>query len=107
MRAIQRRQSIRVLSLATFIALLGVLAPTSSLSTHERAHLLRGASAERWGSHSHHLDIEALFGKVRGVAFIDSGAGMRVYIPQFGDVPIAIDLGDVGQIISFSAELPF
>ncbi len=43
------------------------------------------------------------------------GAGIRMYIPQFGDVPIAVDFGipllseegDQEQIFSFSAELPF
>jgi len=66
-----------------------------------------------------------------GVVFIDSGtvtqdvgfddyrvsigAGVRIYIPQFGDVPIALDFayplirgpGDETQLFSFSAELPF
>ena len=43
------------------------------------------------------------------------GAGIRIYIPQFGPVPIAFDLaipiekqaGDRTQVLSFSVELPF
>jgi outer membrane protein insertion porin family len=43
------------------------------------------------------------------------GAGIRIYIPQFGPVPIAFDFatplrkerGDDTQVFSFSAELPF
>ena len=66
-----------------------------------------------------------------GVLFVDSGTvtedigfddyrvsigfGIRLYIPQFGEVPIAFDFGfpllkedtDEEQLISFSAELPF
>ena len=66
-----------------------------------------------------------------GVVFIDSGtvtndplfseyrvsigAGVRIYIPQFGPVPIAFDFAfpivkedlDETQVFSFSAELPF
>ncbi len=66
-----------------------------------------------------------------GVAFMDTGtvqdhvgfdeyrvsvgAGIRLYIPQFGEVPIAFDFGfpllkngnDKAQLFSFSAELPF
>ncbi|MCI0674375.1 MAG: outer membrane protein assembly factor BamA [Phycisphaerales bacterium] len=66
-----------------------------------------------------------------GVLFVDSGtvtddpgfdeyrlsvgAGIRLYIPQLGDVPIAFDFGfpvlsedsDEEQVFSFSAELPF
>lgn len=46
---------------------------------------------------------------------VSIGAGIRLYIPQFGDVPIALDFGipllseegDQEQIFSFSAELPF
>lgn len=73
-----------------------------------------------------------IFGEAfNGVFFIDTGtvtdspgfsdyrvaigAGIRMYIPQFGDVPIAVDFGipilseegDEEQIFSFSAELPF
>ena len=73
-----------------------------------------------------------LFGDaLTGVLFLDSGtvtddvgfdqyrvaigAGLRIYIPQFGDVPIALDFGipllseedDDESIFSFSAELPF
>ncbi len=73
-----------------------------------------------------------LFGEqVTGVVFIDTGTvtdsvgfddyrvsigtGVRLYIPQFGPVPIAFDLGfpilkergDETQVLSFSAELPF
>ncbi len=68
---------------------------------------------------------------VSGVTFIDTGtvtedigltdyrvsvgAGLRLYIPQFGEAPIAIDFGfpllkqegDQTQTISFSIELPF
>ena len=66
-----------------------------------------------------------------GVVFLDSGTviddlgfdeyrasigvGVRIYIPQFGPIPIAFDLavpllketGDDTQVLSFSAELPF
>ena len=43
------------------------------------------------------------------------GVGIRIYIPQFGPIPIAFDLavpllkeeGDDTQVLSFSAELPF
>ncbi len=43
------------------------------------------------------------------------GAGLRIYMPQFGEVPIALDVGipilkeptDETQYFSFSAELPF
>ena len=66
-----------------------------------------------------------------GVVFLDSGTvtddlgfdqyrasigvGIRIYIPQFGPIPIAFDLavpllkeeGDDTQVLSFSAELPF
>ena len=43
------------------------------------------------------------------------GVGVRIYIPQFGPIPIAFDLavpllketGDDTQVLSFSAELPF
>jgi outer membrane protein insertion porin family len=43
------------------------------------------------------------------------GAGLRIYVPQFGEVPIALDVGipilkeptDETQYFSFSAELPF
>ncbi len=43
------------------------------------------------------------------------GAGLRIYIPQFGPVPLAFDFavpvleedGDESQVFSFSAELPF
>ena len=43
------------------------------------------------------------------------GAGIRIYIPQFGPVPLAFDFGfpiqkedsDDTQVFSFSAELPF
>lgn len=73
-----------------------------------------------------------LFGDmVTGVFFVDSGTvtddvgfddyrvsvgtGLRLYIPQFGPVPIAFDFGfpiakqegDETQVLSFSAELPF
>ena len=73
-----------------------------------------------------------LFGDaLMGVVFLDTGtvtddvgfdayrvavgAGLRIYIPQFGDVPIALDFGipllseddDDESIFSFSAELPF
>lgn len=73
-----------------------------------------------------------LFGEmVTGVFFVDSGTvtesvgfedyrvsigtGIRLYIPQFGPVPIAFDFGipvrrldsDRTQLLSFSAELPF
>lgn len=73
-----------------------------------------------------------LFGEaVTGVLFVDSGTvtadvgfedyrlsvggGVRLYIPQFGPVPIAFDFGvpllkqseDEEQIFSFSAEVPF
>lgn len=73
-----------------------------------------------------------IFGEfVNGVAFVDSGtvtddvgfdeyrvgigAGLRLYIPAFGPVPIALDFGypivdqdgDDEQLFSFSAELPF
>jgi outer membrane protein insertion porin family len=66
-----------------------------------------------------------------GVVFLDSGTvtndpgfddyrasvgiGIRIYIPQFGPIPIALDIatpladqpGDDKQVFSFSAELPF
>lgn len=73
-----------------------------------------------------------LFGEsVTGVLFLDTGtvtdrvgfddwrvsvgAGVRLYIPQFGPVPIAFDFGfpllkqdgDRTQVFSFNAELPF
>lgn len=73
-----------------------------------------------------------LFGEaVTGVFFVDTGTvtdsigfddyrvsvgtGLRLYIPQFGPVPIAFDFGfpivkqsgDETQVLSFSAELPF
>ncbi|HMN96175.1 MAG TPA: outer membrane protein assembly factor BamA [Phycisphaerales bacterium] len=73
-----------------------------------------------------------IFGEmVNGVFFVDSGtvtddialdpyrvsigAGLRLYIPQFGPIPLAFDLAwpiskaalDEEQIFSFSAELPF
>lgn len=73
-----------------------------------------------------------IFGEaVTGVFFVDSGTvtdsvgfddyrislgtGIRLYIPQFGPVPIAFDFGfpvikedtDESQVLSFSAELPF
>jgi outer membrane protein insertion porin family len=73
-----------------------------------------------------------IFGEaITGVLFVDSGTvtdsvgldeyrvslgtGIRLYIPQFGPVPIAFDFGfpvlkepsDDRQILSFSAELPF
>jgi len=73
-----------------------------------------------------------IFGEaVTGVFFVDSGTvtdsvgldeyrvslgtGVRLYIPQFGPVPIAFDFGfpviredtDESQVLSFSAELPF
>jgi outer membrane protein insertion porin family len=73
-----------------------------------------------------------IFGdQVTGVLFLDSGTvtdsvgfddyrvsvgtGVRLYIPQFGPVPIAFDFGfpilkedsDRSQVLSFSAELPF
>lgn len=73
-----------------------------------------------------------LFGEmVTGVLFLDTGtvtdnvgfddyrvsvgAGFRLYIPQFGPVPIAFDFGypllkqrgDDTQVLSFSAEFPF
>ncbi len=73
-----------------------------------------------------------IFGEfINGVAFVDSGtvtddigfdeyrvgigAGIRLYIPAFGPVPIALDFaypmveqdGDDEQLFSFSAELPF
>ncbi len=43
------------------------------------------------------------------------GVGLRIYIPQFGPIPIAFDFaipllkeeGDDTQVLSFSAELPF
>ncbi|MHC4413897.1 MAG: outer membrane protein assembly factor BamA [Planctomycetota bacterium] len=46
---------------------------------------------------------------------VSIGAGIRIYIPQFGPVPIAFDFGvpiqkedsDDTQVLSFSAELPF
>lgn len=46
---------------------------------------------------------------------VSAGAGVRLYIPQFGPVPIAIDFGfpivkqrsDREQLISFTVELPF
>jgi len=65
------------------------------------------------------------------VAFVDSGtvnnddwlsqyrvgvgAGLRIYIPQFGQAPIALDFGyplvkqdfDEEQIFSFTLDLPF
>lgn len=68
---------------------------------------------------------------INGVLFVDSGTvtddvtfdpwrlsvgvGLRLYIPQFGPVPIAVDFGfpivqeqgDEEQLVSFSAELPF
>ena len=72
-------------------------------------------------------DVDA----VTGVVFVDSGtvvddpgfdeyrvsvgAGLRIYIRQFGPVPIALDFAfplakqdlDETQVFSFSAELPF
>jgi outer membrane protein insertion porin family len=73
-----------------------------------------------------------IFGEsLTGVAFVDSGTvtnpvgfhdyrvsvgvGIRIYIKQFGPVPIAFDVGfplvkedgDEEQLLSFSAELPF
>lgn len=68
---------------------------------------------------------------VTGVVFVDTGTvtdevgfndyrvsvgvGIRLYIPQFGDIPIAFDFGiplidregDEEQLLTFSAELPF
>jgi outer membrane protein insertion porin family len=46
---------------------------------------------------------------------VSLGAGLRIYIPQFGDIPIALDFAfpvlkeetDEEQFFSFSAELPF
>lgn len=46
---------------------------------------------------------------------VAAGVGIRLYIPQFGNVPIAFDFaipilkqdGDEEQIVSFAAELPF
>jgi outer membrane protein assembly factor BamA len=43
------------------------------------------------------------------------GVGIRVYIPQLGQTPLAFDLafpmikqeGDATQMFSFSADLPF
>jgi outer membrane protein insertion porin family len=54
-----------------------------------------------------------------GIGFDDYrvsvGTGIRLYIPQFGEVPIAVDFGfplleaegDESQLVSFSVELPF
>lgn len=46
---------------------------------------------------------------------VSVGFGLRLYVPQFGPVPIAVDFGfpivqeagDQDQLVSFSAELPF
>ena len=46
---------------------------------------------------------------------VSAGVGLRIYIKQFGPVPIAFDVGfpivkqdgDEEQVFSFSAELPF
>jgi outer membrane protein insertion porin family len=76
-------------------------------------------------------EVPLLGDALTGVTFIDTGtvtddpgfdeyrvsigAGIRLYIPQFGDVPIAFDFGfpllsqdrDQEQVFTFSAELPF
>ncbi len=76
-------------------------------------------------------EVPLLGEMLTGVVFVDSGtvtnnpgfseyrvavgAGVRIYIPQFGPVPIAFDFGfplasqplDEEQVLSFSAELPF
>lgn len=76
-------------------------------------------------------EVPLISENLTGVVFLDSGtvtddvglddyrvsigAGIRIYIPQFGPIPIAFDLGfpiikqggDEEQILSFSAELPF
>jgi outer membrane protein insertion porin family len=76
-------------------------------------------------------EVPLLQETITGVLFLDSGtveervalddyrvsigAGVRLYIPQLGPVPIAVDFGfplikgpgDEKQLVSFSAELPF
>ncbi len=76
-------------------------------------------------------EIPLIQESVTGVAFVDTGTvtddfgideyrvsvgvGLRIYLPQFGPVPIALDFGfpirseplDEEEVFSFSAELPF
>ena len=76
-------------------------------------------------------EIPIIQENVTGVVFLDTGTvtntigfddyrvsagfGLRIYLPQFGPVPIALDFGfpiqsvagDEEEVFSFSAELPF
>ena len=76
-------------------------------------------------------EVPLISENLTGVVFVDSGTvtndpgfseyrvalgfGIRIYIPAFGPIPIALDIasplidqvGDEKQVLSFSAELPF